>query len=108
MARVIWTDEHRFGFHTQESISIDDFISEPGSASRQGHIPPLNRQANCRATIPKPAMSERHERSRFVARSTEFCVLVGSGVVSAAVAFSLVRAALAEPMSRLSAILSSL
>lgn len=32
VARVMWTDKHRFGIHSQDAIAVDEIISERDSA----------------------------------------------------------------------------
>lgn len=107
LARVMWTEKHRFGVLTQDPIRIDDFVSDlGGSGKTQGQVASTVYQAERRATVRKPAASDRHERSRAMARSLEFCFFVGSGVALTGVAFNVVRAALTEPMSQATTILS--
>ena len=105
-ARVVWTEKHRFGVFTQDPIRIDEFISEPdNSNNRDGQSAETQHQADRRAFTRNPA-SDGHERSRFMARSMEFCFFVGSVAICSGIAFTAVRAALAEPMAQVSAILS--
>ena len=106
VARVVWTEKHRFGICSQDLIGVDDFVAGPEgprssrpSAQASGHV-------DSRTTTRRCASGERHEQSRAMGRSLEFCVLVGTSVALASVAFGLLRDAVANPVSKVSAVLA--
>jgi hypothetical protein len=103
LARVMWTDKHRFGVHTQDPIRIDDFISDLGGSGKAQEQVAATYAAERRATIRKPPSSDRHDRSRYLGKSLEFCFFVGACVAVTGVAFNAVRAALSEPLSQVTA-----
>lgn len=106
VARVVWSEKHRFGVCTQDPIGVDAIIADAcGTACEESPRPPSRPEE--RRTVPRaPPTGERHERSRFVGRSMEFCFLVGSAVMLAGTAFTLVQQGIAAPMQRVSATLA--
>ena len=100
VARVMWAENHRFGVCSQDPINVDDLISDPDGSSHTNQT--ARTQPNVDRRKYKRASEQAHEESRMMARSMEFCIVVGAGVLCAGVAFSLVQAAVAEPMSQIS------
>ena len=106
VARVVWTEKHRFGMCTQDPIVIDALILDPdGSKSREQRdragIQPQSTEMNRRLDP-----IDRHGKSRLLARSMEFVCIAGAGAMLASSGFSLVRAALAKPLSQVTAVLA--
>jgi hypothetical protein len=107
VARVVWTDKHRFGVCTQDPIAVEDFIADPDGSKTQSSSAEAPHYIERRAAPRKPTSTERHERSRTFGRCIEFCFVVGLGSGLAALAFGLAEAALAVPMSSVSTALAS-
>lgn len=102
VACVMWAEKHRFGVRTQDPIRVDDLISDPdGSSASANGSAQVQPNAKWKQAYKRPA-GQQHEQSRMMARSMEFCILVGSGVICAGVAFALVQTAVSEPMSQIS------
>ena len=101
IARVMWVEKHRFGICTQDPISVDDLISDPDGSANAKEGTGAQPDSDRRIMYKRP-LGQQHEQSRTMARSIEFCVLVGAGVACAGVAFSLIQAAVAEPMAQIS------
>lgn len=101
VARVMWAEKDRFGICTQDPIRVDQLISDPDGSLQRNADTGAHPDADRRLTYRRPS-EQKHEQSRVMARSMEFCILVGSGVVCAGVAFSLIQAAVAEPMAQIS------
>jgi len=106
VARVVWAEQQRFGFRTQDLIGVDAILADPDAPA--GPTPGSQRPSDTdrRATPRAPASSERDERSRAMARHMEYCCLAGAAALMASVALSIAKAALTTPMSQLSAALT--
>lgn len=105
IAQVVWADHQRFGVRTQDPIGVDAMLADPDGpiGSGQAREPEA---ADRRAAPRRPALGERHERSRIIARHLEYCCLVGASAVMAGIALSLAKAAIAVPLSQASAVLA--
>lgn len=106
MARVVWTEERRFGFVTQDPIAVDEIISESVGSARSQH-PCKIEKTDRRATVRQNDCARHHELSRIMARSMEFSFVTMAGGVLAYLAFDLASAALSAPMSQVGSALSA-
>lgn len=104
-ARVVWTEERRFGFVTQDPIAIDDVISEPECSDRKNQSC-NSREIDSRLTVRKPDISDEHDRNRLWARSMEFCLVGLVGGIFAYIAFGLVYSVMSAPISQVQSALS--
>lgn len=106
VARVMWAEQERFGFRTQDPISIDALVANPDDSN--GTVQPLSGAPGTerRATVRELIPSDRHDRSRTTARTTEFCCIIAIAALLGSVALSMVQSALGEPMTMISAALS--
>ena len=104
IARVAWTNKHRFGVHTQDRLPIEQIINEPDKSQVvQSGASELVAE---RRSNPRP-LHERHQQSRIASRAMEFACFVVLGVSAATVAFSAVNDRLGSPLSRISAALAA-
>lgn len=98
VARVAWSDGHRFGARSQDPIAIDALIAEPSATATAPGAPtppPPERRA-------APRTGPRHERSRHLARAAEFAVLALFGGAAGIGLYQAVQDALSKPMSQIS------
>lgn len=98
VARVAWSDGHRFGVHSQDPLAVDAIIAEPSaanSAPSASLAAPLERRA-----APRSAAS--HDRSRRLARATEFVGIALLGGGAGVGLYQAVEQALARPLSQVS------
>ena len=107
VARVVWTEKHRFGIHSQDAIAVDDIMSERDSATPQKSCHQQHVQVDRRRAARNRTTGERHEQSRFIARSAEFFCLTAAVVFVASWAFSLIQGTLVWPMTQIEAQLAS-
>lgn len=106
IARVVWTNDRRFGVWTQDRLSVEAVIREPdlsGPEARDGRCesPPLERRAPDRRRL-----GDRHEQSRHAGRAFEFLCLAAAGAALAMLAFAFVEQTLAAPLSQVTAALA--
>ncbi|MEO7787186.1 MAG: hypothetical protein ABIR77_05095 [Sphingomicrobium sp.] len=106
VARVMWAEQERFGFRSQDPILVDALLANRDEAVRTGQPAPGMVSQDRRAVLRKPSPSDRHERSRATARTTEYCCLVAIAALLGSVAVSMVQSALGGPMTLISAALS--
>lgn len=102
VARVMWIEGHRFGIYAQDTIAIDQIVSEREGSKKLAQVTRAPQVVDRRETTRKPDYGARHEASRIIGRSIEFCFVIGIGASLAVAAFSTLRAAVMAPMSRLS------
>jgi len=103
---VVWTEEQQFGIRTQDPIAIDEIIGEPDGANNRRRRVRTEVQPDTAETTNRPAAIDKHGQSRLLARSMEFVWIAGAGAMLASSGFGLVRAALAKPISQVSAVLA--
>jgi hypothetical protein len=101
VARVVWTDDQRFGAMTQDVLPLDQIVHEPESASAvaTGTSPPERRQTARRAT------AVRHERTRQISRAMEFGFILFCGLSIGAAGIVSLQQAFARPLSMVSTVL---
>ena len=93
VARVMWTDGHRFGIRAQGQIPVESVISEPVlPAANDGAPPAIDRRA-------KPRLDERHDGSRTLSRAIQFGFVLTLGASAGFALFDGVRQAFAKPLT---------
>jgi len=92
VARVVWTNERRFGVHTRETMDVSAIVGEaaPGSSSP-------NRTSRTSSLAPKPdapspaEVMESFERSRRISAAFEFGSLIlcsaGAALIAAGIIY---------------------
>lgn len=93
VARVVWTDQERFGVMTQDVLPLDAIISDQ-KASPEPQSGPV---AVERRQTPRTS-SRDHDRSREVSRLIEYCVFAIGAVSVALFAFVSLQDAFAKPL----------
>lgn len=105
IARVVWTDNQRFGVRTQEPLSVEAIIREPdlseAGAGRAENCGPIERRVSERRRL-----SERHEHSRMFGRAVEFACLGIAGGTAALACYGLVAESFSRPLSQVTAALA--
>lgn len=96
VARVVWTQDRKFGIFTQDRLSVEAIISEPDRSAPEARrpcddAPPVERRV-------QQSSGDRHERSRAAARVIEFGVLGFVAASAAAAGYELVSGALQRPL----------
>ena len=92
VARVIWSQEQRFGVRTQELVSAEELLEESSRAPSSQSSPSSERRA-----MPRPTET-RHDRSRVRGRVLEFASLATFGAVSAFLLISTISELLSRPL----------
>ena len=92
VARVIWSQEQRFGVRTQELVSAEELLEESSRAPSSQSSPNNERRAMQRPT------ETRHDRSRVRGRVLEFASLATFGAVSAFLLVSTISELLSRPL----------
>jgi len=94
VARVIWSDDHRFGIQTQGRVCADALIRDVDVASPKG-------VATCVADDRRmaPRRDCKHDANRMRARAMEFGTFSVAGVGFAMLMFSAVSGLLGTPVS---------
>jgi hypothetical protein len=101
VARVVWTDDQRFGAMTQDVLPLDQIVHEPQSApaADPGRSPPERRQS------PRRATAARHEQSRQISRAMEFGFILFCGLSIGAVGILSLQQAFARPQTMVTTVL---
>lgn len=98
IARVAWSKGHKAGLRAQDAIYLPGFVDDadnPVSAGPAVGGWPVERRRVARSA------AERHELSRFKARSIEFACLALIGGALATTALGIIQQAVAQPLSRI-------
>jgi len=106
VGRVVWREMDRFGVCTQDTINVEEIISEPNGRATCKQRTEARDQPDRRAAPRKPTAGERHEQSRIVARFIEYSFFLGATMLFAIMTVSVLQSAMARPMSQISAALS--
>ena len=103
VARVVWTDDQKFGAHTQDSLPVGNLIADEPSAlaERRTHARPHPGSAK-RA---RPRLDDRHAASRNLSRLLEYAFFMLVGISAAIGASASIQEAFASPMDAVSAAL---
>ena len=104
VARVVWTNKHRFGVRAQDRLPIEQIIAEPDKS--QAPSASVTEIVADRRSAPRPA-SVRHEQSRMASRTMEFAWFAVIGISVATIAFGAVEERLGRPISRISTALAA-
>jgi len=107
VARVIWSNQQRFGVSTQDRLDVDEFIRQPDRPGVQTRSADGAASLVERRSAPRylPQLNDRHERARRAAKASEFASIATFGALLAVIALAAIGEALAEPLSELSAAL---
>jgi hypothetical protein len=103
VGRVVWSKDHRFGVCTQDPLPIEALIT--GQDNDEGAAPASSALGERRAVPRKPAPINKHEQSRLLGRSIEFCSITAASIGLALVGVGMVEAAVSEPLSVVTAAL---
>lgn len=106
IARVVWTNDQRFGVCTQDRLSIEAIIREPDWSASDARQPAQTPAPVERRSVKRRPAGERHERSRIMARAAEFACLAIAGASAALVAFSIVEENFRRPLTDVAAVLA--
>lgn len=99
IARVVWSNQNRFGVAAQDRLAIDAFVAN--SADKGAPANDTNGFVE-RRSHPRPERLEwRHARSRDRGRMMEFVFAAGAGIVLAAFAHDAVGRTLKQPLERI-------
>lgn len=101
IARVVWTQDERFGVHTQDRLSIDSItmgVEPPATATGT-----VERRSRPRGN----SAAERHAQSRRQSRTIEFLCVAALGIAAAAFAFDAIDQTLSRPLGQISKRLDS-
>lgn len=101
VARVMWTNGHRFGIRSQDTIPVDSVISEPDLSAANDGAPPA--PVIERRTAPR--FTERHDGSRTLSRSIQFGFVLILGASAGLTLFDGVRQAFGKPLESAAAAL---
>jgi hypothetical protein len=105
VARVVWTDKERFGVCTQDPVPVDELLRDRRDGKHEEQSAGADGEVDRRATVREPISSDRHERSRLLGRHLEFGFVLAAGAFLAGSGANIIQAAVAEPMTRISAAL---
>lgn len=103
VARVVWSNDQRFGIHTRERLDVGALVGEAakaGTASPEAR-PPSERRSDPRR-LTGAQVSQRLERSRRISNAIEFGALVACGAIAAVITVSTVYETLSRPFQKVS------
>jgi hypothetical protein len=99
IARVVWSNDNRFGVAAQDRVAIDAFIANhpPRTVAANDGNGPAERRSQ-----PRPERLEwRHARSREKGCLMEFAFIAGAGLLVAAFAHEAIARTLSDPLQRI-------
>jgi hypothetical protein len=99
VARVMWTNGLRFGVQTQDPISIDGLIQEPGSAEAAPAAPAGSEPRVERRRAPR-SFAFQHDQSRAAGQRLEFLFLAILAASAAVFGFHLISEAVGGPLAK--------
>ena len=97
IARVVWSDDEKFGVIAQDQIQVEALINDPQRAVT------LDSPTADRRSVPRH--DEQHDHSRFASRAIQASAFALGGACAALLTVSLVHDALARPIHSISAAL---
>jgi hypothetical protein len=105
VARVIWTNHHRIGLHSQDRLTVSDFVdqTEPapaGSISANGHAGVDRRSA-------RRSSKQTYEGNRWRSRAIQFGVVALFSALAATMAYHAVGQSFAAAMTDVGAALDA-
>ena len=103
VARVVWTEEQRFGVSTQDLLPVDSITRGIDAAPAPGGQAAERRSAS--GTQRPTSSAERHEKSRQRSRTFQYACGVALGMGAAAIAFEAITQALSRPLAMVSSTL---
>ena len=109
VARVAWSGEGRFGVQTQAPLAVDAIVGESnGAASGQGAatFPAFERRSASRELASR-RIAESSERSRTLARVTQFAATLAFGLSTIAFGGAVLAETLSAPLAQVSEQLGS-
>ncbi len=104
VGRVVWSNDRRFGVHTQERLNILAVIGEAsktGSSSNPGAATVVERRSDP-SRLTGAAVAERLERSRQISSAAQFSMLAAASLVAAVTVGTMVHDSLKQSLSAVS------
>jgi hypothetical protein len=103
VARVAWSGGDRFGLQTQAPLAVDAIVAEPGTAAPavRNAEPAFERRAVPRIPAAR-RIAERAERSRRLARATQFVSIVAFSLSTVAFGGAVLAETLSAPLAQVS------
>lgn len=97
IARVVWSNQQRFGVRTQDPVCAEELLGETDNSSTTADRAPIGFE---RRTSRRP-VAARHEAGRRRGRALEFASLAVFGAASAFLVFATVNELLSRPLRAL-------
>lgn len=99
VARVVWSKDHRFGVRTQDPLPVEALITEHDGSEGTDAAPGSVLSRERRTVSREHSLTNKHQRSRLLGRSLEFCSVTAAGISFALIGASMVQAAISDPLS---------
>lgn len=103
VGRIVWTRDRRFGIQSASRIDISAIVNEPTQSGRKP--PQQERRSSNRSRLPQrqPDIAERAERSRRIARASEFGLVIAGGMIGAGLLATLAYDMMTRPFESVAA-----
>lgn len=105
VARVVWSNDQRFGIHTRERLDVGALVGE-AATNKPGTTPPDSPPLVERRSDPRrltaAQVTQRLERSRRISSAVEFGAIVACGLIAAILTVSTVYETLSRPFQKVS------
>ena len=110
VARVVWSDDQRFGIHSRERLDVGALIGEAAPNKPAGTTAPdaprhLERRSDPRR-LTAANVTQRLERSRRISALVEFGLITICGAIAAMIMVSTVYETLSQPFNHVSSSLA--
>lgn len=105
VARVVWSNDHRFGIHTRERLDVGALVGEAASnkpGATAPDAPSLVERRSAPRRLTTEQVTQRLERSRRISSAVEFGTIVACGLMAAMLTFSAVYETLSRPFQKVS------
>ena len=104
VARVVWSNDQRFGIQTRERLDVSALVGEPDPKKPREAMSPdasLDRRSDPRR-LTAAEVTQRLERSRRISGAIEFGAVAMCGAIAAAITVSIVYETLSRPFQKVS------
>lgn len=104
VARVVWSNDHRFGIHTRERLDVGALVGEaaPVKPARAMSPDAASERRSDPRRLTAAEVTQRLERSRRISGAIEFGAVAMCGAIAAASTVSIVYETLSRPFQKVS------
>jgi hypothetical protein len=103
VGRIMWTKDRRFGMQAAAHLDIPAIVNQQPQSRRRPTGQERRSPDRPRATQRQPDITERVERSRRIARASEFGLVITGGLIGAGLLAAIAYDTMARPFESIAA-----